>query len=95
MSDSREFKTYYIIPRVSFRVMLSFQQQSENDASNSSNDGKATRNVREGVLVVGDTGDVQEGNGGSENNGRLRNFKKVLRKAESEIQLGKICLPKV
>ena len=55
MSNSQEFEAHYIIRRVSnFRVMLSFQQQTKNDASNGGSNGNAAGNVWEGVFVVGD-----------------------------------------
>jgi len=59
MSDSQEFEAHYIIRRVSnLRVMLSFQQQTKNDASNGGSNGDAAGNVWEGVLVVGDVRDI-------------------------------------
>lgn len=72
LSGFQGVETYYLIRRVpDLRLMLSFQQQSDNDTSSGSSDGNAARYVGEGVLVVGDTGDVQEGNGSCEDNGCL------------------------
>lgn len=58
MSNSQEFEAHYITRRVSnLRVMLPFQQQTKNDASNCGSNGNAAGNVWEGVLV-GDVCDI-------------------------------------
>ena len=59
MSNPQEFEAHYIIRRVfNLCVMLSFQQQTKNNASNGGSNGNAAGNVWEGVLVVGDVCDI-------------------------------------